>query len=469
MRALVTDGTMTPSLLAHLQHGLVRIATISPRVLASPPTQQRRASVALILRIRPAAEDEAWLRTKWRDGEVLEEDAHLFPSMMQQDANGTMSTEARLRHFFTLPWVQSGTPELLFIKRAVRVNDNWSSHVAFPGGRRDEEDENGLFTAMRETWEEVGIDLAEKDFLHVGHLEDREITSSLGKRLLMILSPYVFVQLSPFSPPPSLQPSEVATLLWVPLSRLFTPTPAWGTLHLDIARHTPRHTFLRRLLGLLVGRMTFRCIQLPNAPTAMTLVDAAQVLPDAPAPAATADDDATKQLTEAEREYVAEHTEPLQLWGLTLGMTLDFLGHMATYQIHQTPAEAPTMRALRRVLSHTPSSWLLGSPHRSLLARKAPSIVEVFPRFSYPDVNLWMWVFGWRYRAIQRKWEQSMGTEMERRAHWSGLALAAFYSCVRRALIVTTLLRCLGLASLLSLGSWMAVRRWQRRPLWLSV
>ncbi|CCU99076.1 unnamed protein product [Malassezia sympodialis ATCC 42132] len=396
---------MTPSLLAHLQHGLVRIATISPRVLASPPTQQRRASVALILRIRPAAEDEAWLRTKWRDGEVLEEDAHLFPSMMQQDANGTMSTEARLRHFFTLPWVQSGTPELLFIKRAVRVNDNWSSHVAFPGGRRDEEDENGLFTAMRETWEEVGIDLAEKDFLHVGHLEDREITSSLGKRLLMILSPYVFVQLSPFSPPPSLQPSEVATLLWVPLSRLFTPTPAWGTLHLDIARHTPRHTFLRRLLGLLVGRMTFRCIQLPNAPTAMTLVDAAQVLPDAPAPAATADDDATKQLTEAEREYVAEHTEPLQLWGLTLGMTLDFLGHMATYQIHQTPAEAPTMRALRRVLSHTPSSWLLGSPHRSLLARKAPSIVEVFPRFSYPDVNLWMWVFGWRYRAIQRNAE----------------------------------------------------------------
>lgn len=108
----------------------------------------------------------------------------------EQDANGTLSTEARLRHFFSLAWVQRGTPELLFIKRAVRETDQWSSHVAFPGGRHDEEDESGLYTAMRETWEEVGMDLAEKDFLQVGHLEDREVTTSLGKRLLMILSPY---------------------------------------------------------------------------------------------------------------------------------------------------------------------------------------------------------------------------------------------------------------------------------------
>lgn len=43
---------------------------------------------------------------------------------------------------------------------------------------------------MRQTWEEIGIDLAEKDFMLIGRLDDREITTSLGKRLLMILSPY---------------------------------------------------------------------------------------------------------------------------------------------------------------------------------------------------------------------------------------------------------------------------------------
>ena len=82
---------MSASLLAHLQHGLTRIAKISPRVLESPPTQPRRASVALILHVRPAEEDEAWLRSKWRHGQVKDEDdAYLFPSTMQQDANGTM-------------------------------------------------------------------------------------------------------------------------------------------------------------------------------------------------------------------------------------------------------------------------------------------------------------------------------------------------------------------------------------------
>ena len=43
---------------------------------------------------------------------------------------------------------------------------------------------------MRHTWEEIGIDLAENDYTAIGQLDDREITTSLGKRLLMILSPF---------------------------------------------------------------------------------------------------------------------------------------------------------------------------------------------------------------------------------------------------------------------------------------
>lgn len=94
-------------------------------------------------------------------------------------------------------WVQHpGTvPELLFIRRAPSATANgtrsrWSSHVAFPGGRQEPTDETSLYTALRETWEEIGIDLAESDFVQVGRLDEREITTSLGKRLLMILSPF---------------------------------------------------------------------------------------------------------------------------------------------------------------------------------------------------------------------------------------------------------------------------------------
>ena len=54
--------------------------------------------------------------------------------------------------------------------------------VAFPGGRMEADDEDGLFTAMRHTWEEIGIDLAENDYVSIGQLDDREITTSLGKR-----------------------------------------------------------------------------------------------------------------------------------------------------------------------------------------------------------------------------------------------------------------------------------------------
>lgn len=45
-------------------------------------------------------------------------------------------------------------------------------------------------SAMRQTWEEIGLDLADNEWSCVGQLDDREITTSLGKRLLMILSPF---------------------------------------------------------------------------------------------------------------------------------------------------------------------------------------------------------------------------------------------------------------------------------------
>ena len=112
-------------------------------------------------------------------------------SSLTDEPSALSPTALRLTDFFSQAWVQRGTPEILYIKRATRLSDRWSAQVAFPGGRQELDDENSLYTAMRETWEEVGIDLAEKkDFLEIGQLDDREITTSLGKRLLMVLSPF---------------------------------------------------------------------------------------------------------------------------------------------------------------------------------------------------------------------------------------------------------------------------------------
>jgi hypothetical protein len=77
----------------------------------------------------------------------------------------------------------------------------------------------------------------------------------------------------------------------------------------------------------------------------------------------------------------------------------------------------------------------------------APSLGSVFPRFSYPDVNFWIWVFGKRYREVVRGWEASVrdGGSNDRRINWSGSALSTFYAAIRKALVVVLVARALGI------------------------
>ncbi len=51
-------------------------------------------------------------------------------------------------------------PEMLMIKRSEHEGDPWSGHMAFPGGRQDPEDPSLIATAVRETREELALDLA---------------------------------------------------------------------------------------------------------------------------------------------------------------------------------------------------------------------------------------------------------------------------------------------------------------------
>ena len=105
--------------------------------------------------------------------------------------------------------------EFLFIHRAEDPRDPWSGHMAFPGGRVDPGDADPLAAAVRETMEEVGLDLpsvAEQ----IGRLSDVAAIGR-GRPMNMVIVPFVFVS---DSVPPLTTNHEVAAAVWVPASFL---------------------------------------------------------------------------------------------------------------------------------------------------------------------------------------------------------------------------------------------------------
>jgi 8-oxo-dGTP pyrophosphatase MutT (NUDIX family) len=101
--------------------------------------------------------------------------------------------------------------ELLFIHRAEDPRDPWSGHMAFPGGRVDPDDTDPMAAAIRETREEVGLEL-DAVGEPIGRLADMRAIGR-GKPLSMVISPFVFVV---NTVPPLVPNHEVAAVVWVP-------------------------------------------------------------------------------------------------------------------------------------------------------------------------------------------------------------------------------------------------------------
>jgi 8-oxo-dGTP pyrophosphatase MutT (NUDIX family) len=105
--------------------------------------------------------------------------------------------------------------EVLMIRRAEREGNPWSGHMAFPGGGMETDDQHSLAAAMRETEEEVGIELARCGHC-IGRLSDIVSRTHQGRRP-MVVTPYVFH----LHVVPDIQMNhEVAEVVWVPLDFL---------------------------------------------------------------------------------------------------------------------------------------------------------------------------------------------------------------------------------------------------------
>lgn len=105
--------------------------------------------------------------------------------------------------------------EVLLIRRTEMPGDPWSGHMAFPGGRQEPEDPDLLATAMRETREEVGVELDSEGEL-IGRLDDLQAMAG-GLPVNLIIRPYVFAL---EEAAPLVLNTEVAEALWAPLGPL---------------------------------------------------------------------------------------------------------------------------------------------------------------------------------------------------------------------------------------------------------
>lgn len=107
-----------------------------------------------------------------------------------------------------------GRAELLFIKRADMERDPWSGHIAFPGGRFEVGDASLADTAMRETREELSLDVARYGRL-LGRLDDlaprsRTLPSIVVRPFVGVVAPNLAI----------LKNHEVASAFWVPVQQL---------------------------------------------------------------------------------------------------------------------------------------------------------------------------------------------------------------------------------------------------------
>ena len=144
--------------------------------------------------------------------------------------------------------------EVLLIQRAEHPNDPWSGHMAFPGGRREPADADLRATAVRETREELALDLAGAEYL--GHVDDVKAVAH-GRVLDLVIRPHVFYW---SGAEPALQPNyEVAAVLWAPLAPMLAG-------EVDTSRPWREGTVTYRLPGYdvegrIVWGLTYRMLR----------------------------------------------------------------------------------------------------------------------------------------------------------------------------------------------------------------
>ncbi|KAK6329843.1 hypothetical protein TWF718_003276 [Orbilia javanica] len=280
---------------------------------------EKRASVAVVVRLRPSSEPSSSSSLSRDSGRAGQASLHRRSSRKDPYVR---CHAGDVEDVFEQPWVKDSTAEVLFIKRSSRIGDRWTGHVALPGGRRDKSDDGDEVTAVRECMEEVGLDLTSEDALLCGALPQRIIITNWGQKPLMVLCPYVFLWTKEDIPEFKLEAAEVAAAFWIPIR--FLLDDRHKTEHpVNVSDRMASSTsqLLKPFFNVLLGPMYFSAVHLKPEGVSYSAMTTTQ-------------DD-----TESEAAGTTDRKEligDLMLWGITYAVLADMLDFLPPFNFMES-------------------------------------------------------------------------------------------------------------------------------------
>lgn len=279
-------------------------------------------------------------------------------------------------------------------------------------------------------------------------------------------------------------------------------------LTIDIASRLVSSPTLQPIARALIGEMNFFYVPIPNRP--VVTADAERDPYDPPDL-----DQALRPRSKSKSRLTRSHhpppLPPLQLWGITLGMTLDFLDrlfpeHDTEHAEHAVDLEEsedeseddggssrssrsidtrcsrslPPLRPPLRTRTTDGALWPWGSlwsfarqVRRRMLARtavptprfNATAMRSIVPSFNALDINFYIWLFSGRYHCTLVARQRTLHTSQGQTKNWVSISVAAYYFAVRQALVATLCTRSIAVLTLVVLLSKLVRRVVLRRAL----
>ena len=135
----------------------------------------------------------------------------VLPSLNKQVTGITSERRAGVLLIF---YPKNGEAHILFTKRSQEVAEH-KGEISFPGGAYDTQDKTIIQTALRESKEELGLNVSEFEIL--GELDDVYVPPTR-----FLITPFVAFMNQPPKPEPSLL--EISEVLEIPASELLNPS-----------------------------------------------------------------------------------------------------------------------------------------------------------------------------------------------------------------------------------------------------